>query len=164
MRQLTNANLRYLFLSAHMALELNVHLLRHFLRSTNFQDGEGILHAACALGEPAAVQILLLGLKIRANPRTRRTFRTVVRAMRQSARPRWLNVLGRHLYGLYCNLGLLSLPLGHQPTPAVHFSRRQVRALAGTGLVREDKTSLEERATIRSRALYQPSRSLNSRG
>ena len=129
-----------------MALEFNMPLVRHFLRSTNFSDGFPLLDAACNLGEPAAVQLLLLCLKVRNNPRTRRTFAHVCRALAQAKKVRWLNVLARHIHAIYANLRAMSIPMKHKPAAQVHLSRRQQRRLLGTGMVYESRLTLKQKA------------------
>ena len=72
-----------------MSTELNIHLplMRHFLRTSNCSCGFDVLRKACEDGEPGAVQILLLAIKIRANRRTRRTFGTVRSALQAANAP-----------------------------------------------------------------------------
>ena len=129
-------------------------LMRHFLRSTTYGDGFLLLDAACVQGEPAAVQLLLVALRVRRNPRSRRTFHQVSSALQLAAKPRWLVTLARKLFALYSVLRGMSIPSGHHPSSAVILSRRQRRHLAPTGLVRDVRQSLAERAAEQATELH----------
>ena len=139
-----------------MEIHLNMSLLRHFLRTGIVTDGHTIVRMACDDGEPAAVQLLVLCLKIRANPRTRRTFDSVTNALRSGQRPRWLTKLERHLFSLYRLLSAMSAPSSHRPTSGLHLSRRQQRILSATGVVRENRTTLKQQASTTAKALFGP--------
>ena len=137
-------------------VEFNLNLLRHLLRSTNFTSGDNVLDAACNLGEPAAVQLVLLGLKVRNNPRTRRSFAAVLRAFRKAKKPTWYRVLKSHLFALYSSLRSLCIPTSHRPTTCMTLSRQQRRALLGIGLAREDRRTLAQRASQAAGTLFGP--------
>ena len=82
-------------------------LLRHFLRTSNCADGEGLLHKACVDCEPAAIQLLLVCLKVRTNRRTRRSYADVQAALQLAVRPQWLRRLARGMFSVYKALELL---------------------------------------------------------
>ena len=84
-----------------MELQLSMPLVRHFLRSSNCKDGYDVLKKACVDAEPAAIQLLLVCTKIRANRRTRRSYEQVQAALSGPTKPRWLSRLAKGLFSVY---------------------------------------------------------------
>ena len=143
------------FISLAMEVHFSLPLMRHFLRTSACPDGDALLRKACVDGEPAAVQLLVLALKIRANRRTRRSFSDVVDNMDKSSRPRWLRELVGHLFSLYNLLVLMCAPTEHNAPHSLNLSRRQQRALARTGAVRENRVTFKAASTD-AQKLFQP--------
>ena len=76
-------------------------------------------------GEPGAVALLLLALKVRCNKRTRRNFAAVRRAFNDPVQPRWFTVLQKQVWRLYGLLKSMSLPRGRHATERLPLSRAQ---------------------------------------
>ena len=135
---------------------MNMPLVRHFLRTSRCKDGDSLLRRACLDGEPGAVQLLLLALKVRANRRTRRSFDVVRDALSRSSRPRWLSRLAKQLYSLYQVLSLLCAPMDHNPATTLTLSRKQQRELSGTSAVKVNRVTLAAAASEKARELWEP--------
>ena len=147
-----------------MAIELDMTLVRHFLRTAIIDSGEALVRKACDDGEPAAIQLLLLGLKVRVNKRTRRTFAHVRSALRLEERPRWLRVLMKRLYALYNCLRGMAVPMNHAPVHPLRLSRHQQRALQSTGAVVPDRRTLHQKSNEAASKLHSPDNSLTTIG
>ena len=139
-----------------MELHMNMPLVRHFLRTSRCQDGDAVLQRACNDGEPGAVQLLLLALKVRSNRRTRRTFDVVRASLSRTTRPRWLSRLAKQLFSLYRVLSLLCAPVEHNPSSTLSLSRRQQRELSATGAVKVNRTTLAAAASDKAGKLWDP--------
>ena len=130
-----------------MELHINLDLLRHFLRTSNFRDPNCLMQKAVENGDPGAVQMLLLCIKVRANHRTRRTWVAVRGAYRSTARPRWYNKLAKQMFNLYRLLRSMCVPTIHAPTTDLNLSLRQQRVLSTTGTVRFNRETIAEAAS-----------------
>ena len=133
-------------------IELDMSLVRQFLRSAPLREGRDLLVAACTNCEPAAIQLLLLALKSRANKRTRRSYSAVCSALAEQDPPKWLGVLEQQLFSLYSCLRRICIPTKHKPRNTMNLSRRQ-RFMAATGLVTVDRETLEEKARYAAQSL-----------
>lgn len=98
------------FLKNAMSLHLSMPLLRHFLRTSSCKSGLEVIKKACRDGEPGAISIILLAVKVRGNRRTRRTFQQVRDAALLARPPRWFTVLSKQIGRLYDLLKSMCVP------------------------------------------------------
>ena len=92
-------------------LELNLHLLRHYLRVRELSGGEELLLEAFFGDEPGALYLVRLCLGVRGNPRTRQHIETVrqqwwlLRTTAGTAQATdWYRTITNTVYGLYALL------------------------------------------------------------
>ena len=146
------------------ALEFNMVLLRHYLRTSRVQCGEDVLQDAFLGRETGAVELLRLCLSLRGNVRTRRRVPVVWQEWRRATGPgtppppRWYRVLCTHLFGVYRQFNRICLPIGshHSSTALTHRLSRSLRRTFGyTGTVQVNLPTLREQATEATRCLWQ---------
>lgn len=139
-----------------MSLHINMPLLRHFLRSSRCANGADVLRRACADGEPGAISLVLLAIKLRSNRRTRRTFIQVQATYGLNKLPRWYTVLSNQLWRLYTLMHSLCEPQGDRVVEGVSLPRSLQRRFASTGALRVNRLTLKEQAEAQAKELWVP--------
>ena len=83
-------------------MQVNLSLLRHYLRTAQPVDGLDVLRDAALARDPGALELVSLNLELRANRRSRRSLQEVAFEVRGSARkPKWVERLAANTLALF---------------------------------------------------------------
>ena len=134
---------------------LNLSLVRFYLRHSGATSGQEILHDVFACGDLGAREIVAFCLGLRANPRSRRSLRTVgqhwrlLRGDPTEHEPVWYSSLAEHVLAMFRQWRLMAYPT----TPAIpdetlteRLPRNLRRRLRATGMVQVELPTLYARA------------------